>query len=160
MAAASTASAAATAAEAGGDPAAALDSLLPELRARIIEVYERCGFKANASSDTISMLTALEGKLESLLASLAALEPDYVALKEKEKERERRVRVREARLAHAQEDHERKQRKMLKRAQAPVIRRTGKPEMARSFLVAKEVVRVVVDLNAERRREARMFGVS
>ena len=144
---------------AGGAAAAALDALLPELRARIIEVYERCGFKANASSDTISMLTALEGKLESLLASLAGLEPEYVSLKEKEKERERRIRVRAARLAHAAEEHERKQAKMLQRAQAPVVRRVGKPDMSRSFLIVKRKEVVVVDHDAERRREELLYGL-
>lgn len=151
--------AAAEAPAASGAAAAALDALLPELRARIIEVYERCGFKANASSDTISMLTALEGKLESLLASLAGLEPEYVALKEKEKERERRIRVREARLAHAAEEHERKQAKMLQRAQAPVVRRVGKPDMSRSFLIVKKKEIVVVDHDAERRREELLYGL-
>jgi hypothetical protein len=142
-----------------GENASALDALLLELRERIIGVYERCGFKATASSDTLSMLTALEGKLESLLASLAGLEPEYVSLKEKEKERERRVRVREARLEHAQEEHERKQKKMLERASAPVVKRTGKPDMSRSFLVKKEKVKVVVDPLAERKAEERKFGL-
>lgn len=106
------------------------------------------------------MLTALEGKLESLLASLAGLEPEYVSLKEKEKERERRIRVREARLAHAHEEHERKQKKMLERAQAPVVRRQGKPDMSRSFLIVKRKEVVVVDHDAERRREEALYGVS
>jgi hypothetical protein len=143
-----------------GENASALDALLLELRERIIGVYERCGFKATASSDTLSMLTALEGKLESLLASLAGLEPEYVSLKEKEKERERRVRVREARLEHAQEEHERKQKKMLERASAPVVKRTGKPDMSRSFLVKKEKKIVVIDPLAERKAEERKFGLA
>jgi len=138
----------------------ALDNLINELRERIIEVYERCGFKATASSDTLSMLTGLEGKLESLLASLAGLEPDYVSLKEKEKERERRIRVREARLQHQQEEHDRMQKKMLERAQAPVIKRVGKPIMARTFLIKKEKTVVVIDKDAERKKEEAMFGVS
>jgi len=142
------------------DASNALDNLINELRERIIEVYERCGFKATASSDTLSMLTGLEGKLESLLASLAGLEPDYVSLKEKEKERERRIRVREARLQHQQEEHDRMQRKMLERAQAPVIKRVGKPIMARTFLIKKEKNIVVIDKDAERKKEEAMFGVS
>jgi hypothetical protein len=106
------------------------------------------------------MLTGLEGKLESLLASLAGLEPDYVSLKEKEKERERRIRVREARLQHQQEEHDRMQKKMLERAQAPVIKRVGKPIMARTFLIKKEKTVVVIDKDAERKKEEAMFGVS
>jgi hypothetical protein len=141
-----------------GDASAdALDALLPELRARIVEVYERCGFRANASSDTISMLTALEGKLETLLGEIALLEPEYVAAKEKEKERERRVRVREARLKAAQEAHEIRQRRMLERAQAPVVKRTGKPIMYRSLLPKKVVLTKTVDPEEEREKEEAVF---
>ncbi len=94
-----------------------MEALLPELRARIVEVYERCGFRASASSDTISMLAQLEGRLESLLAQLEAMPPEYVQAGEKAKERERRVRVREARLKAQAEAHDARQRKMLERAQ-------------------------------------------
>jgi len=135
----------------------ALDSLLPELRARIVQVYERCGYKANASSDTISMLTALEGKLESLLSDLSGLEPEYINLKEKEKERQRRIRVREARLKAAQEAHEIRQKKMLERAQAPVIKRTGKPVMFRSVLPTKVVVTKEVNPDEEREKEEAQY---
>lgn len=135
----------------------ALDSLLPELRSRIVQVYERCGYKANASSDTISMLTALEGKLESLLSDLSGLEPDYITLKEKEKERQRRIRVREARLKAAHEAHEVRQKKMLERAQAPVIKRTGKPVMFRSILPTKVVVTKEVNPDEEREREEAQY---
>jgi hypothetical protein len=135
----------------------ALDALLPELRARIVEVYERCGFKANASSDTISMLTALEGRLEALLSELAGLEPEYVSLKEKEKERERRVRVREARLKAAQEAHEIRQHKMLERAQAPVVKRKGKPIMYRSVLPTRVVETKSVNPEEEREKEEAQY---
>jgi hypothetical protein len=139
--------------------AGALDVLLPELRARIVEVYERCGFRANASSDTISMLTQLEGRLEALLGSLAGMEPEYVAAKEREKERERRVRVREARLKAQREAHELRQRKMLERAQAPVKKREGKPVMFRSAAFEKKVEVVKPDPAAEQEREDMKYFV-
>jgi hypothetical protein len=137
--------------------ASALDGLLPELRARIVEVYERCGFKANSSSDTISMLTGLEGKLESLLGELALLEPDYIALKEKEKERERRIRVREARLKAQHEAHVIRQKKMLERAQAPVIKRVGKPVVFRSVLPQKPAPPPAPDPEEEREKEEAQY---
>lgn len=117
-----------------------MEAILPELRRQILSVYERCGFKATASSDTISMLAALEGKLESLIAQLAGLDPEYVAAKEKEKEKERRVRVREARLKQQKELHESRLTRMLERAQAPVKKREGKPVMFRSAPPPKKVV--------------------
>lgn len=135
------------------DHARALDSLLPALRTQIISVYERCGFKSNASSDTVGMLTQLEGKLEALLTALGQLDPTYVALKEREKERERRTRVREARMATAARAHELRQQRMLERAQAPVIKRVGKPIMYRSILPSKPKETVVVDEEEEKRKE-------
>ena len=52
------------------------------------------------------------------------------------------------------------QKKMLERAQAPVIKRVGKPIMARTFLIKKEKNVVVIDKDAERKKEEAMFGVS
>ena len=128
-----------------GDDATTVESILPQLRGRVVEVYERCGFKATASSDTIGMLTQLEGKLEGLLASLATMDPQYLALKEKEKERERRARLREARMQAQQAAQEARQQKMLDRSQAPVKRRVGKPDMTRSLPFPKKEKEVEPD---------------
>ncbi|RYG43191.1 hypothetical protein EON68_00775 [archaeon] len=138
---------------AGGASATPMEAILPELRNHIVEVYERCKFKATASSDTISMLTQLEGKLESLIVQLSAMDPEYVAAKEKEKEKDRRVRVREARLRAQQEAHEVRLKKMLERAQAPVKKREGKPEMFRSAPFAKKAVEERPDPTLEQERE-------
>ena len=144
---------AAASADSGDSDWAVLERMLPELRQRIVDVYQRCGFKATASSDTISMLTQLEGKLEALLASLSTMDPEYVRAAEKEKEAERRQRVRKAKLEAAEESHEQRQRKMLERAQAPVVKREGKPVMFRSQPFAKKAVVVKPDPDAERERE-------
>lgn len=137
---------------------AVLERMLPELRQRIIEVYERCGFKATASSDTISMLTQLEGRLEGLLATLATMDPEYVVAKEKEKDKDRRARVREARLKAQQEGHEERQLKMLQRAQAPVVKREGKPVMFRSQPFPKKVVAEKPDpLREQEKEDAKHF---
>jgi hypothetical protein len=133
--------------------AALMEAVLPELRSQIMAVYERCGFKATASSDTISMLAHLEGRLEGLLAQLATMDPEYVAMKEKEKERERRVRVREARLKQQKEQHEVRLRRMLERAQAPVQKREGKPVMFRSAPPPKKVVADRPDPAVEQEKE-------
>lgn len=146
-------------APAPADQARALDSLLPALRAQVMAVYERSGFKSNASSDTVGMLTQLEGRLESLLTALGQLDPAYVAMKEREKERQRRTRVREARMATAARAHELRQQRMLERAQAPVIKRVGKPIMYRSILPSKPKDTVVVDEEEEKRKqEAKYFS--
>jgi hypothetical protein len=130
-----------------------MEAMLPELRAHIVQVFERCGFKATASSDTISMLTQLEGKLESLLAQLSGMDPEYVATKEREKEKDRRVRVREARLLAQKEAHELRLAKMLERAQAPFKKREGKPAMFRSAPFQKKVVVEAPDPALEQERE-------
>ena len=131
----------------------AAENVLPELRAGIAQVYARCGFAATATSDTISMLTALEGRLESLLAALSTMDKEFVATREKEKERERRVRVREARLAAQRDAHEVRQRKILERALQPSAKRTGKPAMTRSLPFPKKE-REVRPSSAQRRAEA------
>lgn len=181
----STASAAVSVGGAGAGDSdwAVLERMLPELRQRIVDVYQRCGFKATASSDTISMLTQLEGKLEALLASLSTMDPDFVRSSEKEKENERRARVRKAKLEAAEESHELRQRKMLARAQAPVVKREGgwslvqvhwpawtvldrvlcappppgKPAMFRSQPFAKKAVVVKPDPDAEREKADAVF---
>lgn len=136
---------------------AVMEAILPELRRQILSVYERCGFKATASSDTISMLAALEGKLESLIAQLAGLDPEYVAAKEKEKEKERRVRVREARLKQQKELHESRLQRMLERAQAPVKKREGKPVMFRSAPPPEKVVVEKADPAVEQEKDEVRF---
>ncbi len=130
-----------------------MEAILPELRREIMAVYERCGFKATASSDTISMLAHLEGKLEGLIAQLSAMDPEYVAFKEKEKEKDRRARVREARLKQQKEQHEVRLKKMLERAQAPVKKREGKPVMFRSAPPPKKVVLEKADPAVEQEKE-------
>lgn len=140
---------------AGGS--SAMEAMLPELRTHIVEVYELCGFKATASSDTISMLTQLEGKLEMLLSQLSTMEPEYVSLKEKEKEKERRAKVREMRVRAQHEAHEQRLKKMLERAQAPVKKREGKPVMFRSAPIAKKAVVARPDPAMEQEKEDSRF---
>jgi hypothetical protein len=66
-----------------------------------------------------------------------SLDPAYVAGKLREKERARRGRVMAARKEKEAELHEVRLAKMLERAQAPALKRPGKPVMYRSILPAK-----------------------
>jgi len=121
----------------GGGAVRLLERVQPVLHKRVVEIYERCGFKASASSDVIGMLTAMEAKLERLHARVQSLDPAYVAGKLREKERARRGRVMAARKEKEAELHEVRLAKMLERAQAPALKRPGKPVMYRSILPAK-----------------------
>jgi hypothetical protein len=121
----------------GAGPVRLLERVQPVLHARVVQIYERCGFKASASSDVIGMLTAMEAKLERLHAKVQSLDPAYVAGKLREKERARRSRVMTARKAKDAALHEVRLAKMLERAQAPALKRPGKPIMYRSVLPAK-----------------------
>jgi len=150
---------AASGAAGSGDSAFSMEAMLPQLRSHIVAVFERCGFKATASSDTISMLTQLEGKLESLITLLSGMDPEYVGLKEREKERDRRVRVREARLKAQQEAHELRLATMKARAEAPVKKREGKPVMFRSAPFEKRVVVAKADPSLLQEREDLKFWV-
>jgi hypothetical protein len=115
-----------------------IELIQPQLRRRVVDIYQKCGFKASASSDVISMLTGMEAKLETLLARMIVLDPKYVAGKVKEKERERRTRVMTARKAKEAKLHELRLAGMLQRALVPPPKRTGRPVMYRSLLPKKE----------------------
>ena len=139
-----------------------LELIQPQLRQRVVEIYQRCGFKPSASSDIISMLTGMEAKLEALLARIIVLDPAYVAAKVKEKERERRTRVMTARKAKEAKLHEIRLAGMLQRALIVPPKRTERPVMYRSMLPQKvaEVEEVDVGLVEERKQqeeEARFF---
>ena len=139
-----------------------LELIQPQLRQRVAEIYQRCGFKPSASSDIISMLTGMEAKLEALLARIIVLDPAYVAAKVKEKERERRTRVMTARKAKEAKLHEIRLAGMLQRALIVPPKRTERPVMYRSMLPQKvaEVEEVDLGLVEERKQqeeEARFF---
>ena len=139
-----------------------LELIQPQLRQRVVDVYQRCGFKASASSDVISMLTGMEAKLEELLARAVVLDPAYVAGKVKEKERERRSRVMAARKAKEAKLHETRLAGMLQRALVQPVKRTERPVMYRSLLPQRvEEVEAedvgVVEERKQQEEEARFF---
>ena len=141
----------------GGGGGTALDAIQPIARARVAGSFERAGFKASASSDIISMLTAMEARLETLLAEVAALDAGYVAGKLKERERERRTAVREARLRAQAELHDARLAKMVSNALAPPAKRAGKPVMYRSVLPPPAAEAAEEEAEAADVDEARFF---
>jgi hypothetical protein len=154
-------SAAGGAAAASGSSTNILELIQPQLRQRVVDIYQRCGFKASASSDVISMLTGMEAKLEEQLARILVLDPVYVALKVKEKERERRARVMAARKAKEAKLHEVRLAGMLQRALVMPPKRTERPVMYRSLLPKKVEEVVQMDVGQEElllaEEEARFF---
>merc|ERR1712100_365609 len=101
------------------------EKLLRELNEKVRTVYEECGFDSDAKPTTLTMLTDLEGKLESLLAEMETMDSEYVEGAEKAKDKERRERVRAIRIKEAQEEYEARLLRSMERAAAPVKKKTG-----------------------------------
>merc|ERR1719183_2429125 len=114
------------------------ERLLQELNEKVRTVYVECGFDSDAKPTTLTMLTDLEGKLESLLAEMETMDKAYVDTAEKAKDKERRERVRAIRIKEAQEEYEARLLRSMERAAAPVKKKTGKPVMFRSVLKTKK----------------------
>ena len=76
--------------------------------------------------------------LEELLSVIALMPPAEVEVAERQKEKERRTRVRELKQLEQQKLQEERIQRSIRRAQEPVKRRTGKPEMFRSVLQVRK----------------------
>jgi len=113
---------------------------LEELSARVSEVYVRCGFDNDASLSTLQMLTNIEAKLDEYFSIIETMPTEFVEQAEKAKEKERRQRAREEKLEQQKREQERRVQRSLERAQAPVMKKTGKPVMFRSHVVRKKKV--------------------
>lgn len=125
------------------------EKLLQALNERVLEVYRKCDFDAGANPTTLSMLTALEGRLEELLTSMGRMEDDYVQRREKEKEKKRRETVRLERLAAQKEAYAQRLQISMARSQAPVKKKTGKPVMFRSAPIKRKVKKETKDPKKE-----------
>ena len=88
------------------------------------------------------MLTNIEARLEDLLSIIASMPPEKVEEAERHKERERRQRVREQKQELLAQQQEERIQRSIRRSQEPVKRRTGKPEMFRSYVQQKEKKKV------------------
>ena len=115
----------------------------------MIEVYKAIWTEGDSSLSTLQMLTNIEAKLEELLGIIDSMPPAEVEAAEKQKEKERRQRVREEKAALAAQQQEERIARSIRRAQEPVKKRTGKPEMFRSVLPKKEKKVVVTNTQDE-----------
>lgn len=111
--------------------------LLQSLNDKVRSVYLSCGFD-KSQTDTVDMLREIENYLEYLLNKIASMDPVKVAEAEKRKENERRNRVREAKKEEKKRQYEERLAKSTARANAEVVKRTGKPIMHRSAPVRKK----------------------
>mmetsp|Transcript_32928 Transcript_32928/g.81851 ORF Transcript_32928/g.81851 Transcript_32928/m.81851 type:complete len:555 (-) Transcript_32928:236-1900(-) len=110
----------------------AQEDTLGELDKKVGEVYHKVFGELDPNLSMLQMLTAVENKLEELLALVLGMPPDEVEAAEKAREKERRSRVREEKLEVARKQQEDRIQRSLRRAQEPVKKRVGKPVMARS----------------------------
>ena len=129
----------------------AQEQTLEELNRKVAEVYRAIFAEADHSLGTLQMLTNIEARLEDLLTIILGMPPEVVEAAEKQKEKERRQRVRELKQEQMARAQEERIQRSIRRAQEPVKRRTGKPEMFRSVLVVKK--KKVVDLDANKLNE-------
>ena len=114
--------------------------LLQILHSKVLQVYTTCGFDAESSPTTVSMLTDLEAKLEALLSQIEAMPGDYVERAEKKKEIERRERVRKERIDEQTRLYEEKLKISMQRSMQAPKKKTGKPVMFRSRPNRRRVV--------------------
>eukprot|EP00887_Chlorella_sp_A99_P006553 scaffold3.g6553.t1 len=121
---------------AAGDGAAAGSQVPPQLpMAKLTEAYEQAGFSHDASATPLSMLAAIESRLEECVAAVEAGVPPAAAEQiERAREKERRQLAREEKLAAQRAEHEARTQRVLERAAAPAFRRSTKVEMVRSTL--------------------------
>jgi len=121
---------------------AAQERTLLELNQKVAEVYRAIFSEADNSLSTLQMLTNIEARLEDLLSIIASMPPEKVEEAERHKERERRQRVREQKQELLAQQQEERIQRSIRRSQEPVKRRTGKPEMFRSYVQQKEKKKV------------------
>ena len=115
---------------------------------KVADVYKAIFLEADNTLSTLQMLTNIEARLEELLDKIKMMDRAEVEAAEKQKEKERRQKVREQKQeAQAKLQEERIQRS-IRRAQQPVNKRVGKPEMFRSVLPTRK--KKVVDDNANK----------
>ncbi|KAI9002378.1 hypothetical protein BC832DRAFT_118769 [Gaertneriomyces semiglobifer] len=126
-------------ANSGGGAAAAAaaddasqESMLESLNVKVKEVYRRCIGDNEASLSTLSMLTAIENRLEQLFETIERMPVEKVEQAEKMKDKERRQRLREEKLEAQRQLQEERVQRALERARAPVKKKIGKPIAFRS----------------------------
>lgn len=82
----------------------------------------------------LTMLTNIEIKLEELLQTSRRMPKEVVDASERNREKARRQKHRMGKQEQQKKNHEARMARAMERANAPVFKRTGKPEMFRSVL--------------------------
>jgi len=108
------------------------EDLLISLGEKVKDVYRKCGFDADSSPSTLSMLTELEARLEDLLTAIEAMDEVDVTRAEVKKEKERRERVRQERISQQQQQYEDRMKKSMERSMQAPRKRKGRQVMWRS----------------------------
>ena len=103
------------------------EDTLNELNRKVAETYRAIFSEGDATLSTLQMLTNIEAKLEELLSTIDSMPKDEVEAEEKKKEKERRQRAREIKQAAAAAAQEERIQRSIRRAQQPVVKRTGSP---------------------------------
>lgn len=138
--------------------------LIAEMTEKVAEVFALFGENADNDQDTLTMLAAIEAKLEELLSALAAAEASgdmgKVEGLEQEKEKERRKQVRKMRVERSAAKIQERLQLSLQRSEAPVHRKVGKQMMFRSppNYQARRIV-VEDDFANEARKDHDRFGI-
>lgn len=130
--------------------------LLDVLTSRVREVYAEC-VEPDGNPPILTMLTALEAKLEHLLSEMAGFKESYVVEAEREKESERREKVRKDRMEAQKEAYELRLKRSMERSQAPVKRKVGKQLMFRSAPIKRKVKKEKRDPQKEQEERDRVF---
>eukprot|EP01028_Stygiella_incarcerata_P004158 TRINITY_DN187_c0_g1_i3.p4 TRINITY_DN187_c0_g1~~TRINITY_DN187_c0_g1_i3.p4 ORF type:complete len:333 (-),score=113.18 TRINITY_DN187_c0_g1_i3:1473-2471(-) len=111
---------------------------IDDLSKKVMDVYQQCGFENDAKLSTLDMLRNIEARLEHLLRVTDSMPPEHVEAAEKAREKERRQRIREDKLIQQKKVQDSRLKRALERAQAPVMKRTGRMVMRRSVPVEKK----------------------
>ncbi|KAK9866005.1 hypothetical protein WJX84_004757 [Apatococcus fuscideae] len=125
---------------------------LEQLSAKIIEVYQQCGFDKDASLSILQMLTNVENKLEEQLVHVSTIPKDVAEAAERAREKDRRTVAREEKLQYQKQEHEARVKRAMERAAAPVFKKQGKQDMFRSRLrlhQKRQTVSLKTDEDAE-----------
>eukprot|EP01051_Picozoa_sp_SAG22_P011380 SAG22_NODE_1087_length_5605_cov_7.128224_2_plen_564_part_00 len=133
---------------------------LKEQKEAIKYVFELC-YDPDDTLEAIEMLTRIEKKLEQTFAKLDLMTDDEQERLEKAKQKSRRGKTRVIQQRQQKEDQDRKIKKSLEQAMAPVKKKTGKPIMFRSPPPQRK--EKVQEDNGEADQEAldlQYFGVS
>jgi len=140
------------------------DQFLRELLEKTIEVNAACGHDTEHDPDTLTMLAAIEAKLEEYLGALDEAEASglggLVDRLEREADVQRRERVKRERREQQDRKTEERLKASLLRSQAPIHKKTGKQIMFRSAPLLRMRKVVVEDDGYEQAvQEHDIFGV-